>query len=207
MGSSPINVDEVKKALSDYPDQNIAHSITHGHEFGLKLNYSGPRLPFDMHSRDICGEIYEIANRKILKEINMGRIADPFPEPSFPTFRESPISVIPKHSSTEFRLIHNLSFTPNNSVNDFIDREHCSVKYSSIDDAVKMIHDLGRNALLAKCDIKSAFRLLKLAPSEFDLTGFKFNNTYYFDNAYRWVHPLVVHCSNFSQQLCIGSFK
>jgi hypothetical protein len=90
--------------------------------------------------------------------------------PPFPTFRVSPISVIPKKSSTEFRLIHNLSFPPNNSVNDFIDREHCSVKYSSIDDAVKMIHDLGRNALLAKCDIKSAFRLLRLAPNEFDLT-------------------------------------
>ena len=44
-----------------------------------------------------------------------------------------------------------------------------------------MIHDLGRNALLAKCDIKSTFRLLRLAPSEFDLTGFKFDNKYYFD--------------------------
>ncbi len=78
-------------------------------------------------------------------------------------------------------MIHYLSFPPNNSVNDFIEREHCSVQYSSIDDAVKMIHDLGRNALLAKCDIKSTFRLLRLAPSEFDLTGFKFDNKYYFD--------------------------
>jgi hypothetical protein len=181
LGSSPINVDEVKKALSDYPDQNIANSITYGLEFGFKLNYSVPRLPFDMHSRDIFGERYEIANRKILKEINLGRIAGPFPEHPFPTFRVSPISVIPKKSSSEFQLIHNLSFPPTNSVNDFIDREHSSVKYSSIDDAVKMIHDLGRNALLAKCDIKSAFQLIRLVPSEFDLTGFKFNNKYYFD--------------------------
>ena len=98
MGSSPINVDEVRKALSDYPDQNIDHSITHGLEF--KLNYSGPRLPFNMHSRDMFWEIYDIANRKILKEINLGRLADPFPEPPFPTFRVSPISVIPKTSST-----------------------------------------------------------------------------------------------------------
>jgi hypothetical protein len=69
------------------------------------------------------------------------------------------------------------------SLNDFIEREHCSVQYSSIDDAVKMIHDLGRNALLAKCDIKSTFRLLRLAPSEFDLTGFneKLIKSYYID--------------------------
>jgi hypothetical protein len=54
-----------------------------------KLNYSGPRLPFDMHSRDIFGVRYEIANRKILKEINLGRIAGPFPEHPFPPFRVS----------------------------------------------------------------------------------------------------------------------
>jgi hypothetical protein len=29
--------------------------------------------------------------------------------------------------------------------------------------------------------IKSAFRLLRLSPSEFDFTGFKFKNKYYFD--------------------------
>jgi hypothetical protein len=71
---------------------------------------------YHMHSRDIFGDRYEIANRKILKEINLGRIAGSFPEPHFPTLRVSPIFVIPKKSSTEFRLIHNLSFPPNNSV-------------------------------------------------------------------------------------------
>jgi hypothetical protein len=49
------------------------------------------------------------------------------------------------------------------SVNDFIDKELCSVKYSTIDDAIKMIHKLGKNAKLAKCDIKFAFRLLRLS--------------------------------------------
>jgi hypothetical protein len=58
-----------------------------------------------MHLRYIFGERYEIANRKILKEINLGRIAGPFPEHPFPTFRVSPISVIPKKSSSEFQLI------------------------------------------------------------------------------------------------------
>lgn len=78
-------------------------------------------------------------------------------------------------------MIHNLSFPHNESVNDYIDHEHCTVKYSSVDDAVRMIQRLGKNALLAKCDIKSAFRLLRLSPTEFDLTGFKFENNFYFD--------------------------
>jgi hypothetical protein len=74
-----------------------------------------------------------------------------------------------------------LSFPEHGSVNDFIDKELCSVKYSTIDDAIKMIHKLGKNAKLAKCDIKSAFRLLRLSPGDFDLMGFKFENQFFFD--------------------------
>lgn len=181
LGRSPIVVDKVKIALADYPDKEAAFKLLHGLEYGFKLNYSGPRIPFIMHTRDILGEKAIIAEQKILKEISLGRIAGPFVAPPFPTLRTSPISVIPKKSGSEFRLIHNLSFPHDQSVNDFIDREYCSVKYSSIDDAVKMIHILGRGSLLAKCDVKSAFRLLRLAPSEFDLMGFKFRGQYYFD--------------------------
>jgi hypothetical protein len=57
------------------------------------------------------------------------------------------------------------------------------VKYSSIDDAVRMIYKLGTNSLLAKCDIKSAFGLLRLSPGDFDLMGLKFKDQYYFDES------------------------
>ena len=116
-----------------------------------------------------------------MKEIQLGRIAGPFSNPPVPTFRVSPISVIPKQSSSEFRLIHNLSFPSENSVNDFINKEFCTVKYSSINDAVRMIYKLGKKSPLAKCDIKSAFHLLRLSPGDFDLMGFKFKDQYYFD--------------------------
>lgn len=181
LGNSPINVDEVKKALKNYPHQEVARDLIQGLEAGFKLKYSGPRLPMDIDSKEMNGEKATIARDKILKEINLGRVAGPFSEPPFPTFRVSPISVIPKKSSSEFRLIHNLSFPINHSVNDFIDKQYCSVKYSSIDDAVNMIHRLKKNTLLAKCDVKSAFRLLRLSPGDFDLMGFKFENQYFFD--------------------------
>ena len=40
---------------------------------------------------------------------------------------------------------------------------------------------MGRNAWLAKTDIKSAFRLLPVAPSDYELLGFQFQNMYYYD--------------------------
>lgn len=143
LGSSPIKTTEVEKALVDYPEQSIAKSLLDGLKFGFKLNYSGPRLPLDLPTQsEIVGEKAVIASNKIQKEISLGRIAGPFTSPPFPTFRISPISVLPKKSSLEFRLIHNLSFPTNHSINDFIDKEYCSVKYSSIDDAVKMIQNI-----------------------------------------------------------------
>ena len=181
LGRSPINVGRVKKGLIKYPNREFANNLIQGLEFGFKLKYGGPRIPYISDSKEIVGEKARIAEMKISKEISLGRIAGPFPQPPFPTFRASPISVIPKKSSSEYRLIHNLSYPPHQSVNDYIDKEDCSVKYSSIDEAIEMIQNLGSNALLAKCDVKSAFRLLRLSPSEFDLTGFKFQDQYYFD--------------------------
>ena len=54
--------------------------------------------------------------------------------------------------------------------------------YSTIDDAALLISNMSQGALLAKSDVKSAFRLIPIAASDFDdLLGFKFENHYYFD--------------------------
>ena len=97
-----------------------------------------------------------------------------------PTLRISPIFLATKKNG-DFRLIHNLSHPNQNSVNDFIDSKFCTVRYSSIDDAVQMVKRIGNAGKLAKADVKSAFRLLRVSPSDFDQLGFVFDNKYYFD--------------------------
>ena len=117
---------------------------------------------------------------KIKKEITMGRVAGPFDHSPMPTLRISPIFLITKNNG-DFRLIHNLSQPEENSFNDFIDSKFCSVRYSSIDDAVRLTKRIGHAGKLAKADVKSAFRLLRVSPSDFDQLGFIFNNKYYYD--------------------------
>ena len=46
-----------------------------------------------------------------------------------------------------------------------------------------MVQDLGHGCLLGKSDIKSAFRLLRVAPLDSDQLGFCFDGKYYFDKA------------------------
>ena len=111
----------------------------------------------------------------------MGWIASPFSSPPFPHFCGSPIGLVPKQAPGEFRLIHNLSSPLGNSVNKHIDPSNTSVSYTSFDDAVTLVSRLGKGALLAKSDIKSAYRLLPIQPSDFDLLRFSINGDLYYD--------------------------
>ena len=134
----------------------------------------------------------------------MGRVAGPFNHLPMPTLRISPIFLTTKNNG-DFRLIHNLSQPAENSVNDFIDSKFRSVRYSSIDDAVRLVKRIGHAGRLAKVDVKSAFRLLRVSPSDFDHLGFIFNNKYHYDKCL----PMgaSISCSLFEKflQLFTGS--
>ena len=161
----------------NYPDNLF---IREGFLIGFRLQYSGPRLPRFSKNLPSLGINKQVAEEKIQKEVSLGRVAGPFPQPPFPTLQVSPLGLVPKKDG-DYRLIHHLSYPENASINYFIDSEQSSVKYSTIDDAAAIIAKLGRGTYLAKTDIKSAFRLLPVNNSDFDLLGFHFNHAFYYD--------------------------
>lgn len=85
----------------------------------------------------------EAVDTKLNKELQENRIAGPFLAPPLPNFHVSPLGVVPKKFPGEFRMIHHLSYPRGLSVNDSIDPEHCSVKYSSIGDAIRCVKESG----------------------------------------------------------------
>lgn len=57
----------------------------------------------------------------------------------------NPFGVIPKRGRPgKWRLIVNLSSPDGRSVNDSISAEYCSISYATVDDAVRIIRQLGR---------------------------------------------------------------
>ena len=116
----------------------------------------------------------------VLKEVELGRIAGPFPYKPLHNLRISPVGLIPKNDGS-WRLIHHLSYPYGASFNDFIDTKYCSVNYTSFDTALNMFSRLGRGALASRLDIKSAFRLLPIHPSDFELLGYKICDYYFAD--------------------------
>lgn len=102
-------------------------------------------------------------HEKIDKEIKFGRILGPFPCPPISNLRYNLIGILPKQQG-EWRMISNLSHPVGNSINDHIDQQYCSVSYSTFDQALSLIQEMGEGALMAKMDISSAFGLLPVCP-------------------------------------------
>ncbi|KAM4694411.1 uncharacterized protein O3C94_004897 [Discoglossus pictus] len=98
-------------------------------------------------------------------------MAGPFDTVPLNNLRISPLGLVPKKEPGTFRLIHHLSYPKGHSVNDGIDQELSSVSYASVKQAVRLVRRAGRGALLAKVDIKSAFRLLPIHPVSQQLLG------------------------------------
>jgi hypothetical protein len=153
-----------------HPNQEDAHILYTGFLEGCRLNYCGPRSRTDSKNLKSVIQNPEIAWEKVMNEIYCGRIAGPFLTKPISNLRCSAISIVPKKTGG-FRLITHLSFPTNFSVNDYADEKFTSVKYSSFDNAINMIKNLGVNALIGKKDIKSAFQLLPIYPGDFDLLG------------------------------------
>lgn len=182
LGRTPIKVACLEKYLRYYPDSKTSLLLLDGFRNGFSLQYSGPRTPFI--SRNLkSAEMLKIETQsKLNKEITLGRMCGPFKNRPISTLRTSPIGLVNK-SDGSFRLIMHLSFPSGCSVNDFVDPNETSVKYTSFDEVIDMVSSLGKGARLGVQDIKSAFRLLPISPGDFDLLGIYFDGNFYVDKS------------------------
>ena len=123
----------------------------------------------------------EVIKKHITKGIALGRIAGPFTKPPLENFISSPLGIVPKSEPGKYRIIHDLSYPKNASVNTGVPRENAEVHYDSIDTIVDLVYRHGRGCLMAKTDIEDAFRIIPIHPLDHSLLGFSFEGEFYFD--------------------------
>ena len=95
----------------------------------------------------------------------------------------SPIGMIPKKNKPgTWRLIVDLLSPAGASVNDGICKEICSLSYTSVDIIIAdKITQLGKGSLMAKMDIKHAYRMVPVHPEDQRLLGMQWQNKVYVD--------------------------
>ena len=90
--------------------------------------------------------------------------------------------MVPKgHTPGKWRLITDLSHPEGGSVNEGIPSEWCSLKFISVEAVAVAARRLGTGAMLAKLDIKSAYRLVPVHPDDRWLLGVELYGDHYVD--------------------------
>ena len=172
LATTPIDLSVLEWELASYvsPDRDC---ILDGLRMDFLCNTQALKLLLTQKNLKSANDMPHIVQNKIDKEILEGRVAVPFPERPIDTLRVSPIGLVPKKTPGEYRLIHHLSYPRGFSVNDFIDPQLASVQYTSFDEAVSMMQDLGPNYKLFKMDLKNAFQLLPVKTKWFPAARFQ----------------------------------
>ena len=168
--------------LSKHPDQTYAAFLRRGISQGFRIGIDSKHRLRSTHGNLASVRANpETVSRYIDGEVLAGKLSVArTPE----VVRTNPIGIIPKpHQPGKFRLIVNLSDPVGGSVNDGISPELCSLRYTSVDEAVASISRCGRGALMAKFDLRSAYRMVPVHPSDQPLLGMEWQGVTYCDRA------------------------
>ena len=158
---------------------------------GFPLNYQGPRHSFLAANLKSALDNPTAVDVKISQELHSDRIAGPFDQPPSDNFWVSPLGLVPKKVPGEYRMIHHLSFPKGQSVNDGISVEYSHVQYTRIDDAIKLIKEVGQSCYLAKTGIKDSFHIIPIRPEDYTLLGMTWQGQFYFDRLCQWVAQVL----------------
>jgi hypothetical protein len=139
------------------------------------INHTGARN-FSSHIHDYLEE-----------EAKAGAIIGPFHSSPFEEpITISPLNTVPKKDTNKRRVIVDLSFPDEGSVNSGIDKnrylgEEVHLKYPSVDNLVDIVRKKGRDCLLFKRDLKRAYRQIPIDPGDMHLMGYRWKNHIFVD--------------------------
>ena len=182
--TTPLCWQEWDQCLANHPDrfrQYIVEGIRHRFRIGFDYgSHTCRRFPCNMLS---ARERPEIINDYLAQECSEGRVLGPLDPAQFPFVQTSKFGVIPKGLTGKWRLIVDMSSPEGASVNDGIQESLGSLTYVGIEEAANSICAVGKGALMAKVDVKSAYRNIPVHPDDRWLMGMLWEGALYVDTA------------------------
>ena len=185
---TPVCLAYWKTELASHPDSSFASWLCNGFSRGFSIGFSedAPELRSSHSNMLSATEHHQVVSDYLAKELNYEHLllanssAEGFTRQV--NIHVSPLGVIPKKGRPNcWRLIMDLSAPLGHSVNDGIAKELCSLHYASLDDAAAKVSELGQGALLAKMDIRQAYRNIPVAPEDKHLLGLRWEGQTYID--------------------------
>ena len=178
-----LNVEEWSRQLKGYWDTQLIDLITYG--FPLDFNRNSP-LRWEERNHKSALDFPRDVETYLQEEIQHGAIMGPYSAHPIDKSHFSPFMTREKSNATNRRVIIDLSWPKDASVNLGVDKNSYLatdflLNLPTVDHITNELKSMGRGAHLFKVDVSRAFRHVKLDPSDYDVLGLKWNDLTYFD--------------------------
>ena len=179
-----LNISVWEFYLQSYHDAHVVDF----QRFGWPVSYTAENLPTSSSSNHPSAvDFADHVEHYINTELGYHAIAGPFStNPLHQPLICSPLQTVRKRGSNQRRVVMDLSYPPQLSVNSGITassylNEPYKLRLPSINRLCQFILHHGRGCLVYKKDLRRAYRQLPIDPKDCHLLGFTFNGRLYFD--------------------------
>src|SRR5882724_3621379 len=163
--------------LTDYPDHKFMSAILNIIHVGASISHLGPQTLQSCNNLRSALDHSAIVSKEIDSLISGGHIHGHFKEPLLPNFRCSPLGTSTCKRNPKFRVFNHYSWPKGHSINDETPDEEGSIIYNLFTSVAKALQESGRGSLLAKLDLKDAYRHIPVCCMDWNLMGFKWQGS------------------------------
>ena len=179
-----LNISAWEFYLQSYHDAHVVDFL----RFGWPVSYTAENLPTSSSSNHPSAvDFADHVEHYINTELGYHAIAGPFStNPLHQPLICSPLQTVLKRGSNQWRVVMDLSYPPQLSVNSGITassylNEPYKLRLPGINRLCQFILHHGRGCLVYKKDLRRAYRQLPIDPKDYHLLGFTFNGRLYFN--------------------------
>jgi hypothetical protein len=178
-----LRADGIADLLKTYPNQRFVDTLTSIATSGARVGFHGnPSGQIRRPNHSSAFAHPEIITESIQNELQKGRVKQisDLPQDLFC----SPIGLVPKQANgiqSGWRVIFDLSSPQGFSVNDGIPKEYGALVYETLNDAIQLVAQAGKGAVMMKRDLKAAFRHVPISPCDYWLLLFEWNGKFFVD--------------------------
>lgn len=180
MAHSPLNRAAWDLHLVDYPERDFVDAILNIIDVGASIGHSGPPKSQSCKNLKSALDHPAVIAKEIESLLSQGRIHGPFAEPPLPNFRCSPLGTASRKRDPKLRVFNHYSWPKIGSVNDETPDSEGTIQYDSFTSAAAALRDSGRGSLLAKLDLKDAYRHIPVRCTDWNLLGFHWLDKFYY---------------------------
>ena len=167
--------------------QDVPHGIRDGFDMGT---HSAPLLTYTPPNHASALTHPQAILSYIHTELSLGRYSGPFSrsklEQLIGPFRTSPLGVVPKPGSNDFRLVQDFSYPRNNpllpSINSQINPDDFKCDWGSFQQVVNIVLDAPPGSQAATLDVDAAFRRCPIHPLQQPNFVIMWNDLFYIDH-------------------------